>query len=267
MVKNAGIPSIFCFAMLLMMQSSSCTSCAGVPSDYNSVILNATSTKISAGGSSTITAQVPRDSNNEGVTWVFTPATGVPDSGSFTVNSVTSATYTAPTASVPAQFTVSIQATSIAFPSETKTITITVQQTAPLTITTTTLPNGVQGQAYPSTQLTATGGVPPYTWSLLSGSLPNGLTLNPSGTITGTPTTPGVDNTFTVQVADSEMPTPQTASTPSGQLSITITNLLSGNYAFELSGFNSGGAYVVAGSFAADGVGTISGGFEDVDSI
>ena len=267
MVKNAGIPSIFCFAMLLMMQSSSCTSCAGVPSDYNSVILNATSTKISAGGSSTITAQVPRDSNNEGVTWVFTPATGVPDSGSFTVNSVTSATYTAPTASVPAQFTVSIQATSIAFPSETKTITITVQQTAPLTITTTTLPNGVQGQAYPSTQLTATGGVPPYTWSVLSGSLPNGLALSSSGVITGTPTTPGVDNTFTVQVQDSETPTAQTASTTSGQLSITITNLLSGNYAFELSGYNAAGPYVVAGSFAADGVGTLSGGFEDVDSI
>jgi hypothetical protein len=267
MVKNAGIPSIFCFAVLMLMQSSSCTSCAGVPSDFNSVLLRASSTKLSAGQSSTITAQVPKDSNNEGVTWVFTPAMGVADSGTFTVNSVTSATYAAPTASVPAQFTVSIQATSIAFPSETQTITLTIQQTAPLTITTTTLPNGVQGQNYPSAQLSATGGVPPYTWSLLTGSLPNGLTLNPSGSITGTPTTPGVDNTFTVQVADSETPTPQTASSTSGQLSITITNLLSGNYAFELSGFNAGGPYVVAGSFAADGVGAISGGFEDVDSI
>ena len=56
------------------------------------------------------------------------------------------------------------------------------------------------------------------------------------------PTTPGVDNTFTVQVADSETPTPQTATTTAGQLSITVTNLLSGNYAFELSGFNASGA-------------------------
>src|SRR5580704_17437009 len=211
MVKNAGIPSIFCFAILLIMQSSSCTSCAGVPSDFNSVILHASSTKVSAGGSSTITAQVPRDSSNEGVTWVFTPASGVADPGTFTVNSVTSATYSAPTSTVPAQFTVSIQATSIAFPSENQTITITVQQTAPLTITTTTLPNGVQGQPYPSAQLVATGGVPPYTWTLLSGNLPSGLALNADGTITGTPTVPGVDNTFTVQVADSETPTPQTA--------------------------------------------------------
>jgi hypothetical protein len=251
----------------MLMQSSSCTSCAGVPSDFNSVILHASSTKLSAGQSSTITAEVPKDSSNEGVTWVFTPASGVPDSGSFTVNSPTSATYSAPTTTVAAQFTVSIQATSIAFPSETQTITLTVQQTAPLAITAITLPNGVQGQPYPSTQLAATGGVPPYTWTLLSGNLPNGLMLNSNGTITGTPTTPGVDNTFTVQVADSETPTPATASTTSGQLSITITNVLSGNYAFELSGFNASGPYVVAGSFAADGVGVISGGFEDVDSI
>jgi hypothetical protein len=125
----------------------------------------------------------------------------------------------------------------------------------------------VQGQVYPTAQLAATGGVPPYTWTLLSGNLPSGLMLNSDGTITGTPTAPGVDNTFTVQVSDSETPAPQTASTTSGQLSITITNLLSGNYAFELSGYNAAGPYVVAGSFAADGVGAISGGFEDVDSI
>jgi hypothetical protein len=267
MVKNAGIPSIFCFAVLMLMQSSSCTSCAGVPSDFNSVILHASSTKLGAGQSSTITAQVPKDSNNEGVTWVFTPATGVTDSGTFVVNSVTSATYSAPTSTVPTSFTVSIQATSIAFPSEVQTITLTVQQTAPLMITTTTLPNGVQGQTYPTAQLTATGGVPPYKWLPLSGSVPSGLTLNPDGTITGIPTVTGVDNTFTVQVADSETPTPQTATTTAGQLSITVTNLLSGNYAFELSGFNAAGPYVVAGSFAANGVGTISGGFEDVDSI
>lgn len=267
MVKNAGLPSIFCFAMLMMLQSSSCTSCSGVPSDFNSVILHASSTKLSAGQSSTITAQVPKDSSNEGVTWVFTPASGVADSGTFTVNSPTSATYAAPTTAIGAGFTVSIQATSIAFPSESQTISITVQPTAALTITTTSLPNGVQGQTYPTTQLTANGGVPPYTWSLLSGNLPAGLMLNANGTITGIPTAPGVDNTFIIQVADSETPTPMTASTTAGQLSITVTNLLSGNYAFQLQGFNAAGSYVVAGSFAADGVGTISGGFEDVDSI
>ena len=122
-------------------------------------------------------------------------------------------------------------------------------------ITTTTLPNGVLGTVYPSgTQLQATGGVAPYTWTLTNGTvLPPGLTLATSGAITGTPTATGIFNTFTVQVADSEM-TPATATTTAGQLSITITNQLSGNYAFEFSGFNSGGPVVVAGSFTSDGV-------------
>ena len=269
MVKNSGIPSIFCLAMLMFLQSNSCTSCAGIPSDFNKVILHATSTQLSAGQSTTITATVPKDTMGEGVTWVFTPGTNAPTPpGTFTVNSVTSATYAAPTTAVAAQFTVSIQATSIAFPSEVNTIIITIAPTAPMQITTTSLPNGVANQAYPSTQLQATGGVPPYTWALTSaaGTL-DGLTLNPNGTITGTPTAVGVFNAFTVQVSDSETPTPMTATTTAGQLSITVTNLLSGSYAFELSGFNAAGPYMVAGSFAADGVSKISGGFEDVDSI
>ncbi|MGA3195469.1 MAG: Ig domain-containing protein, partial [Terriglobales bacterium] len=61
---------------------------------------------------------------------------------------------------------------------------------------------GTVGVAY-SSSLVATGGVPPYTFSITSGSLPPGLTLNPStGAITGTPTTAGTFN-FTAQVVDS----------------------------------------------------------------
>jgi hypothetical protein len=36
------------------------------------------------------------------------------------------------------------------------------------------------GVAY-STQMAATGGAPPYTWAVTSGSLPSGLTLQPGG--------------------------------------------------------------------------------------
>jgi hypothetical protein len=271
MAKSKGLPSIFCLVLMVFLQSNSCTSCSGVPSDYNSVVLNVSSNKISAGGMVTITATVPRDTTGAGVTWVFTPAVGAPvPPGVFTVNSVFSATYAAPTTAVGAQFTVSIQATSIAFPAETKTITITIQPTAALKITTTTLPNGVVGSAYPTgTQMQATGGVPPYTWQLGvgSGPFPPGLTLNSNGTITGMPQTPGVYNTFTIQVSDSQ-PTPATFTTTAGQLTITVTNALNGNYAFEFSGFNSGGgAVVVAGSFTADGVSAISNGVEDVNTI
>jgi hypothetical protein len=272
MFKNKGVPSFFCLVMMVFLQSNGCTSCSGVPSDFNKVVLHATATKIGVGQTVTITASVPRDTTGAGVTWLFTANMGAPTPpGVFTPTSVTSATYAAPTTAVAAQFTVTIQATSIAFPTEVNSVTITIEQTQPLTITTTTLPNGVVGTPYPAgTQLQASGGVPPYTWQLTSAAstFPTGLALNSVGTITGTPSgSPGVFNTFTVMVSDSE-PTPMTDSTTAGQLSITITNALNGNYAFEFSGFSSTGvAFVAAGSFSADGVSKISNGVEDVNTV
>ena len=86
----------------------------------------------------------------------------------------------------------------------------------PLVITTTSpLPEGIVNVAYSAT-LTASGGIPPYTWSITSGSLPPSLTLN-SGTITGTSNTVGTYS-FTVQVSDASNPG-QTATKP---FSITI---------------------------------------------
>jgi hypothetical protein len=56
------------------------------------------------------------------------------------------------------------------------------------------------GQVY-DTQLTASGGSSPYKWSLLSGALPSGVTMDSTGHITGTPTTAGPFKA-TVQVTD-----------------------------------------------------------------
>jgi len=62
---------------------------------------------------------------------------------------------------------------------------------SPITITTnSTLPSAVKAAPYSQT-LAATGGAPPYAWSLFGGTPPAGLTLTGNGTITGTPTTPG----------------------------------------------------------------------------
>lgn len=72
----------------------------------------------------------------------------------------------------------------------------------PPTITTTNpLPDGMVGNPYVGT-FTATGGTPPYTWSVVSNSLPDGLALVAgTGAITGTPTV-ATTASFTVQVED-----------------------------------------------------------------
>ncbi|HJQ38521.1 MAG TPA: putative Ig domain-containing protein [Thermoanaerobaculia bacterium] len=54
------------------------------------------------------------------------------------------------------------------------------------------LPDGTVGVPYPATALTASGGTAPYAISRLAGALPDGLTLSPAGTLSGTPRTAGV---------------------------------------------------------------------------
>ena len=74
----------------------------------------------------------------------------------------------------------------------------------PLTITTSSLQSGTVGTPYSQT-LSASGGRPGYSWSIISGSLPGGLTLS-GNTITGTPSAAGTA-TLTLQVTDSAFAT------------------------------------------------------------
>ncbi len=107
--------------------------------------------------------------------------------------------------------------------SSTKSLSIRVAN--PLALTTTSLPNGSVGAAY-SQSLAATGGTTPYAWSIVTGSLPAGLTLNAStGVIAGTPTSAGTF-AFTAQVADSG--SPQRSSQRA--LSITVAGALPGAF-------------------------------------
>ncbi|HXP72223.1 MAG TPA: putative Ig domain-containing protein, partial [Candidatus Dormibacteraeota bacterium] len=77
---------------------------------------------------------------------------------------------------------------------------------AALTISTSSLPAGQTGVAY-NAVLAATGGTPPYMWTLASGTFPAGLMLNAAtGAITGTPTQAVTSTALTFQVADSSTP-------------------------------------------------------------
>ena len=145
---------------------------------------------------------------------------------------------------------------------------LTIVISTALAITTTSLPGGSVGTAYSAT-LEATGGAQPYTWSVSSGTLPSGLSLNSSsGIISGTPTASG-SSSFTVQVADSESP----AVIKQATFSITISSAscpdnftLKGNYAFVTNGWSTTQPTATSslGSFAADGNGNISSGQLDI---
>jgi len=180
-----------------------------------------------------------------------------------------------PTATGTSNFTVTVtDSTTPTAQTRSQSLSITINGASggTLTITTTTLPSGVVGTDYNGT-VGVSGGTSPYAWSVTVGTLPAGLSLNTStGVISGMPTTTATSS-FTVTVTDSTTPTPQTKSQA---LSITIStvaactssgneSVLTGHYAFSLSGFNSTGFLGVVGAFTADGTGKMTAGEADTD--
>ena len=94
-------------------------------------------------------------------------------------------------------FTFTVQVSDVNGQIDTSTYTATTTQTS---IVTDALPNGKVGHAYSKT-LVANSGTAPYTWSIIGGALPAGLSLSAGGVISGTPTTAGTAS-VTVQVTD-----------------------------------------------------------------
>ncbi|MCI0613957.1 Ig domain-containing protein, partial [bacterium] len=79
--------------------------------------------------------------------------------------------------------------------------TINITGNCDLSVTPTTLPDGVVGIDYNQT-ITASGGIEPYTFATSAGALPSGLTLDSAtGVINGIPTTVELA-TFTLTVTD-----------------------------------------------------------------
>ena len=77
-------------------------------------------------------------------------------------------------------------------------------QAPPLVIADEALPAMDAGVEF-HTLLHATGGIPPYVWSVATGDLPDGVTLTPEGLLAGRPAAPGTF-TFTLKVEDSGHP-------------------------------------------------------------
>jgi len=125
-------------------------------------------TTINSGSSSTLS-------------WVVTGAASIAITpGTFTSTSASGTTSVSPTATITYTLTASNAAGSV---TATATVTVTASG-APLVITTTSCPGGTQGSAYTGCTIAATGGSPPYTFSVSTSSsnppLPEGLSLDPT---------------------------------------------------------------------------------------
>jgi prepilin-type N-terminal cleavage/methylation domain-containing protein len=118
---------------------------------------------------------------------------------------------------VVGQFTVDVSVTDALSVTAARRYDLTV--VAPLSISTTALPDGTLDVAYPATSLVAVGGQSPHTWS--ESGLPDGLTIaSTTGVITGTPRATGVA-TVVISVTDAA------GATATRSFSITIASPVS----------------------------------------
>ena len=113
-------------------------------------------------------------------------------------------------------FTFTVRVTDNVGSTYDKSFTVTINSAA-LSITTSSLPNAINGTYYSQT-ISASGGTAPYAWSVLSGPLPTVLGLNQStGVLSGTPTVEQ-DFTFTIQVTDAA------ANTANRQYTVSVSH-------------------------------------------
>ena len=163
------------------------------------VTLTPTIGTVASAGTLAFTALVSNTSNTS-VTWTDTTGT-----------ISTAGLYQAPTVTADSTATITVISTVDPTKSASAYVTVTPPPQPPLVISSTSLSSATAGAAY-SDALGATGGKPPYNWTLTSGSLPGGMALQPAGSLAGTTTQSGQFN-LTLQVADSSSPAMTTAQT------------------------------------------------------
>ncbi len=186
----------------------------GTPTKFNSVVLTPNSAQtLDQGGTLNISATVLNDPSNAGVNWT------VSGGGTLSSTTMTTATYSAP-ATVSSATTVTVTATSVTYPSSSASLTITVEPGP--AITTTSLSSASINAAY-NASVSESGGVAPFTWSIVSGPawLRLGASTSSSVTLTGTPGASDAGTTaVTIKVTDAD----GFSATSSG-LTITVTSL------------------------------------------
>jgi hypothetical protein len=260
--------------------------CGGGTSSHNnhSIVPPTVSVSISQGTSSLqaeaatqITATVANDSTNKGLSWtVACPIAPCGTLSPTTTASGAATTYTAPTNLPSGGMTVTITAHSISDTSASAfaTIMLVGNDVQALTITTTSVPNGTVNVPY-STTLKSSGGAPPVTWVLGTGTAPPpGLSLSGDGIISGTPTVPG-SVCFDVIALDSSAVQQFPSIAPCIGINASDSShnsLLNGHYAFVISGlvhlseWPTRVMHATAGSFVADGHGNLTSGVSESDN-
>lgn len=123
-----------------------------------------------------------------------------------------------PTVANPNPTAFFVQVRDSGSPSQTKSLALTIRVPGPLVISPASgaLPDALANVAY-GTALTTTGGIGPVTWSVISGSLPPGMSLGAAGVVGGASSAVG-NYAFTVQAMDSG--TPQQKATASYTLAV-----------------------------------------------
>src|SRR5579862_1268282 len=134
------------------------------------------------------------NATNKNVTWSCTAGT-ITSGGLYTAPTVNNGTWT-----------YRVTATSVDDPSKSAGTIVEISPNIPsLQITTTSLPGFMAGNQY-SQSVNVAGGTSPYHWKVISGALPDGISLNTtSGSVSGVSSQTG-PFPVTVQVKDSSYP-------------------------------------------------------------
>ncbi|HEV2322459.1 MAG TPA: putative Ig domain-containing protein, partial [Terracidiphilus sp.] len=237
----------FVLLALALCAALSFSGCGG-SSKPISISITSSSSTLDGSDSVTLTATVSNDKNSAGVSWTVSSG-----GGTLSNQTTTSATYTAP-AATSSQQSITITATSVAKSTQTGTVTITVPAAPAVTSTSASL-TGAVGSVF-SVKLQASGGIPPFTWALGSGTtLPTCLTLKSDGTLTTAnglapnASCAGSYTNLTFKATDSGTPNPLTVT--SAPMTVTVTAAPAITFSPTLPAGSVGTAYV--GSVAAAG--------------